>query len=213
MERDIKLEDLLHYSVSIIPDVTPPYCTFVHYAGQEEDDIDPDPDPRQRGYVTQGLDEADCLFMAQDCLICWASGVWEQRWTNNLKVPAAAAPLADDKIIDMPLDWALKMLLVHKMLQAGKDFEQLRRKLKISHFRMKKIFGQYHKTSIKRMQEIYAAAGIPFPEIKEDAGIRLLKDPRADKKYRQQIKLAFRSNFICRGRKKRFPGHYAVSSS
>ena len=64
----------------------------------------------------------------------------------------------------------------------------------------------------KKMKDISSENQEGIFEIKEDAGIRLLKDPRADKKYRQQIKLAFRSNFICRGRKKRFPGHYAVSS-
>ncbi|MBY0445590.1 MAG: type II toxin-antitoxin system HicB family antitoxin [Burkholderiales bacterium] len=105
--------------------------------------------------VTQGDDEADALFMAQDALVCAMDFYFE----DKRSVPAPSKAKKGERLIELPLSIAAKVLLLNTMLETHVKPAELARRLDTSRQEINRLINLKHTTKIDRIAEAMGKLG------------------------------------------------------
>lgn len=105
--------------------------------------------------ITQGDDDAEALFMARDVLR-EAMGVY---FDEKRAVPMPSKAQKGERLIDLPLSVAAKVLLLNAMLTQDITPSELARRLDTTRQEVNRLTDLAHATKIDRIGEAMAALG------------------------------------------------------
>lgn len=103
--------------------------------------------------ITQGDDEAEAIDMARDALRESMSIYFEEK----RPVPRPSKPLKGERMVDLPLSVAAKVLLLNEMLSQQVAPSELARRLGTTRQEVNRLIDLEHATKIDRIGEAMAA--------------------------------------------------------
>lgn len=105
--------------------------------------------------ITQGDDENDAMFMARDVLLASMSVYFDEKRS----VPAPSKPKAGERLVDLPLSVAAKILLLNEMIAKEIGPSALARMMDTSPQEVNRLINLGHTTKIDRIEEAMIALG------------------------------------------------------
>jgi antitoxin HicB len=105
--------------------------------------------------ITQGDDEAEALLMARDILLEAMSIYFDEK----RKVPLPSSAGSDERLIELPLSIAAKVLLLNEMLTQDVAPSELARRLGTTRQEVNRLNDLSHSTKIDRLGEAMSALG------------------------------------------------------
>ena len=105
--------------------------------------------------VTQGDTEDEAMEMAEDVLISSMDFYFDDRRT----VPLPSKPLKGERLVELPLSIAAKVLLLNEIIKAGISNAELARRLHTRPQDVQRIVTLKHPTKIHTLNEAVHALG------------------------------------------------------
>jgi len=105
--------------------------------------------------ITQGDDEADAIFIAEDVLLA----AMEVYFDEKRQVPAPSAAQAGDRLIPLPASIAVKVLLLNEMLSQAVIPSELARRMNTTRQEVNRLIDLTHTTRINRIEDAMSALG------------------------------------------------------
>lgn len=105
--------------------------------------------------ITQGDDDDDAMFMARDVLREAMSIYFDE----NRPVPMPSKPLKGERLVDLPISVAAKVLLLNEMLAQAVVPSELARRMETTRQEVNRLIDLRHATKIDRIEEAMRALG------------------------------------------------------
>lgn len=105
--------------------------------------------------ITQGDDENEAMEMARDVLLS-AMGVY---FDEKRSVPAPSKAKAGDRLVDLPLSIAAKILLLNEMITKQIGPSALARMMNTTPQEINRLIDLNHTTKIDRIEEAMSTLG------------------------------------------------------
>ena len=105
--------------------------------------------------ITQGDNDAEAMFMARDVLREAMSVYFDEKRS----VPMPSKPLAGERLVDLPISVAAKVLLLNEMLVKDVAPSELARRMDTTRQEVNRLIDLGHSTKIDRIGEAMHALG------------------------------------------------------
>lgn len=105
--------------------------------------------------ITQGDDDADAMFMARDVLREAMSIYFDEK----RPVPMPSRPQAGERLVDLPISVAAKVLLLNEMLTQSVTPSELARRMETTRQEINRLIDLDHSTKIDRLGDAMQALG------------------------------------------------------
>ncbi|PHV14913.1 antitoxin [Janthinobacterium sp. BJB303] len=105
--------------------------------------------------ITQGDDDADAMFMARDVLREAMSIYFDEK----RPVPMPSRPQAGERLVDVPISVAAKVLLLNEMLTQSVTPSELARRMETTRQEINRLIDLDHSTRIDRLSDAMQALG------------------------------------------------------
>ena len=106
--------------------------------------------------ITQGDSVPECLEEAEGAL----EAALNSRMYRNAEIPAPSAPIANERLVSVPLDTAIKAALYLAMREQGVSKSELARRLHIDEKEARRITTPGHGTRTATMDRALRAVGL-----------------------------------------------------
>lgn len=103
--------------------------------------------------ITQGDDESEAAFMARDVLREAMTVYFDEK----RQVPLPSKPLKGERLVELPISVAAKVLLLNEMLSQQVAPSELARRLDTTRQEVNRLIDLDHSTKIDRIAEAMAA--------------------------------------------------------
>jgi antitoxin HicB len=105
--------------------------------------------------MTQGDDHAEAMFMARE-ILCEAIRVY---FDEKRPVPLPSPPRKGERLVDLPISVAAKVLLLNEMLTQAVTTAELARRLDTNRQEVNRLINPAHASKIDRIEEAMKALG------------------------------------------------------
>jgi len=105
--------------------------------------------------ITQGDTEADAMFMARDVLAATMAVYFDEKRT----VPRPSPAKRGERLVDLPISIAAKVLLLNRMLEEKVGPSELARRMNTTPQEVNRLINLNHTTKIDRIEDALNALG------------------------------------------------------